>query len=94
MPRLLSALFLLISTVGLSYFSGLSYLGVIILLIGVLFFGGLATEGEYMPGQTDNPDGKELHPFRLLGSLAALFIIFIFIGYLFPDLYAYGASGN
>jgi hypothetical protein len=51
----------------------------------VLFIGGwFATEPEYMPGQVDNPDGKELHPGWLLLMLIAAIAALLVLGYVFP----------
>jgi hypothetical protein len=95
MNRVLLPLILLtIVAIAISYLCELSYLGAMTLLVGVLFLGGVVTEGEYMPGQVDNPDGKELHPFIILGSLVTLFFLMIAVGYYFPNLYSFGAMGS
>lgn len=73
-----------------SFVFEIPFLASILLIIALFFCGGVVTEGEYMPGQTDNPDGQEIHPYVVLGSLALVFVVLVFIGYLYPILFNYG----
>jgi hypothetical protein len=57
------------------------------LIVLVLFVAGwIVTEGEYMPGQADNPEGKELHPYWLLLGLLAAISVLSALGYVIPSV--------
>jgi quinol-cytochrome oxidoreductase complex cytochrome b subunit len=88
--------FLLVLTlvIGGSYLFEIPYLGAAILVTAVSFIGAVITDGEYMPGEVDNPDGIELHPFKLLAGIVVIFILLLSLGYLFPNLYGFGAYAS
>jgi hypothetical protein len=55
-------------------------------LFNMSFVGAwFVTEGEYMPGQIDNPDGDLTHPGWLLLALLGLLLLLLLIGYWFPE---------
>jgi hypothetical protein len=75
------------------FFSASFYLALVIVAVfGV--FGEVIHMPENMPGECDNPEGKDLHPAKaiILGALAIA--VLVGIGHLFPELYNYGFSKN
>tara|TARA_R110002167_G_scaffold347886_1_gene558916 strand:- start:9048 stop:9335 length:288 start_codon:yes stop_codon:yes gene_type:complete len=83
-----------IFVVGGSYLFEVSYLGAAILVTVVSFLGAVVTEGEYMPGEIDNPDGTELHPYKLLAGITVTLVLLILLAYLFPYLNEFGVYGS
>ena len=65
---------------------------VIVAVLGVLV--GVVHMPENMPGEYDNPEGKDLHPAKAIGLGALVVSVLIVVGYLFPELYNYGFNKN
>ena len=73
------------------FFSASFYLAfVVVAVLGV--FGEVIHMPENIPGEYDNPDGKDLHPAKAIILGALIVAVLVGIGHLFPDLYNYGFS--
>jgi len=78
-------------TVCISYFGRASYLVALILILCLGLLGEIITGGESMPGQPDNPDGDEIHPFKLMAILAFGIVTLILLASYFPSLTEFNA---
>jgi heme O synthase-like polyprenyltransferase len=65
------------TAVVLVLFFGARFAPIALILHAFLGAIWLLTAGEYMPGQNDNPDGKETHPFAQLAALALSFAVIV-----------------
>jgi hypothetical protein len=88
---ILRILVISVVVVGISYFGRASYLVALILILCLGLIGEVITGGESMPGQRDNPDGDEIHPFKLIAILAISIITLVLLASYFPSLTEFNA---
>ncbi|WP_444921772.1 hypothetical protein ACJJID_05185 [Microbulbifer sp. CnH-101-G] len=75
---------------AISHFFGSSfYMNVVIITtLGVL--GEVVHMPENMPGAADNPEGKEIHPFKAMAIGVVIVLVLLVVGFLFPEVYRFG----
>jgi hypothetical protein len=79
---------------AISFFFESSFYLAIIIVSGLGMFGEIIHMPENLPGASDNPDGKELHPARVIFIGLAVVLFLIGLGVFFPGLYGYGFGTN
>jgi len=75
---------------AISYFFSASFYLAIVIVSAMGLFGEVIHFPENMPGEYDNPEGKDLHPVKAMALGALIIGSLVVVGYLFPELYNYG----
>ena len=79
---------------AISYFSNASYYLALIIVVVLSIFGEIIHMPENLPGASDNPDGKEVHPAKAMFLGILVVVALVGIGEAMPELYEYAPSHN